>query len=89
MSFNAPNYLITKVVLQSEFAKELGDEPTSEAIAETVETEIDRYAILSGFLSGTWGLLMPFVVKDQIQDAIDHPKPGNPAQQQQSVPGGG
>jgi len=87
VSFSAPNYLITKAVLETHFDQELNPAPTEaqgmaqdqiaapdgladKKKAEFVSKEIDKYAILAGFLSGPWGLILPFVVEDQITDAL-------------------
>jgi hypothetical protein len=88
VSFNAPNFLITKVVLENKFTNELEPKPpiaapasvpsqetppqvAGEPVASIVSREIDKYSILSGFLSGTWGLVLPFVVEGQIRDLIE------------------
>jgi len=75
VSFSALNWAVTKAVLDRELADKLpadvslAAEPGSEA--QVVRTEIDRYSIVSGFLTGTWGLLLPFVVKDRIRALAD------------------
>ncbi len=95
MSFNAPNFLVTKVVLESNFSKDLenraplpdpADGQPGDTVGTYLEREIGRYSILSGFLSGTWGLILPFVVDSQIRDVVGPPQAPGPGQQAQQAP---
>jgi hypothetical protein len=97
MSFNAPNFILTQAFLQTKFSEALEagstDAPTDfgpslvapspEEVAKRVSEEIDKYSIVSGFLTGSWGLILPFVVQDQIASLIPKPPDTQGATQQE------
>lgn len=94
MSFNALNWAVTQAVLDREFAGTLapvaspdaqpGSDAQPSSDAEVARTEINRYSIVSGFLTSPWGLVLPYLVMGRIHDLVD-PK-GSPADPKGSPP---